>query len=297
MKYTSLLRQNPALWKVGLLAGLFFCLTLTLPWTQTSAKTWEFGLAELGGFAEFSFSADEEEFSFGFSGHGYYPVGDLTFSLNNDELESKSSFGVLSPGPVVFENSLSFPVSLNSESELKFWTTVFGSSGATLDLYLRKTPEVLLWGTPKEEDMLIEGLGDSGVEVLTLNRGPAINGEGYIYYGKSYIGFESDSKARVLLEKTEGEDYTFFGGSRSQGTGSAMTEVTWGAASIEVEGVRKFKVTAGGDDYIHLLLDGTGLDGYSVPPIKSSAYHKYEEFSITGYYLDGGVREVEMEGS
>jgi len=297
MKHRNIIEKRPSAWRFGILLVFLLSLGLNMGLAHAGTKTWEFGLAELGGFTEFSFSADEEDFSFGFSGNGYYPVGDLTFSLDNDEIESKSTFGVLSPAPVLFEKSLTFPVSVNDGSELEFWATVYGSAGATFDLYLRKTPEVLLWGAPEDGNMLIEGLGDSGVEILSLNRGPDPNGVGYLSYGKTYLGFESDSRARVFLEGMEGSDYTFFGGSRYEGTGSAMTGVTRGAASIEIEGNRKFKVTAGGANYIHLLLDGTGLSNYSVTPIRSSAYHKYEEFSITGYYLDGGIKQVEMEGS
>ena len=280
-----------------LLVFVLFFLGLTSGKTEAGPKTWEFGLAELEGYSEFSFSAESDQFGFGFSGYGYYPAGDLTVILEGETLETESLFKALSSTPVVFEKTLRFPTSLTEEPELKFSAKVFGSAGATLNLYLQKTSQSLLWGTPKEKDMLLEGLGESGVEISSLTRGPARQGEDYIYYGKTYMGFESDSRVRVYLEGTEEEDFTFAGGTKYEGGGSALAGLPAGPMSVEVEGGEKFRITAGGNNHIHLMLDGAGLNQYSLPELNSSAYHNYEEFSLTAFYLDEGVRKVEMEGS
>jgi len=276
---------------------VLFLIGLVLGEAKADPKTWEFGLAELEGYSEFSFSAESDQFGFSFSGYGYYPAGDLSVILEDETLETESLFKALSSTPVVFEKTLKFPTSLTEEPELKFRATAFGSTGATLNLYLQKTSQSLLWGTPKEKDMLLEGLGESGVEISSLTRGPARKGEDYIYYGKTYMGFESDSRVRVYLEGTEQEDYTFAGGSKYEGDGSALTGLPSGPMSVEVEGGEKIRISAGGEDHIHLLLDGVGLNHYSVPEFNSSAYHNYEEFSLAAYYREDGVRKVEMEGS
>jgi len=276
---------------------VLFFLGLVFGETEAGPKTWEFGLAELEGYSEFSFSAESDQFGFSFSGYGYYPAGDLSVILEDGIVETESLFNALSSTPIVFEKTLRFPNSSTEEPELKFRATAFGSTGAALQLYLQKTSNSLLWGTPKEKNMLLEGLGESGVEISSLTRGPARQGEDYIYYGKTYMGFESDSRVRVFLEGTEEEDYTFAGGSKYEGGGSALAGLPSGPMSVEVGGGEKFRISAGGDNHIHLLLDGAGIDQYSVPELSSSAYHNYEEFSLTAYYREDSVRKVEMEGS
>lgn len=296
-KYNNWLKAGVVM-ATTLLVVLLLSLGLPKIWVEGTPKTWEFGLSELEGFAEFSFSAEEDDrFAFSTTGYGYYPAGSLLVTLEEEELSAESLFGVLTPAPVRFEKSLTIPVPSVEGGELKFRAAVFGSTGSTLDFYLRKTSQSVLWGTPEAEAMSIEGLGESGIEVASIIRSPDPDGEGYLYYGKTYLVFQSDSRVKISREASEEDDYSFVGGSKYDGEGSALSEVPSGPASLEVEGNNEFKITAGGDDHIHLLLDGVGLDNHSVSPHNSTAYHDYEEFSLTGYFPDGGIREVELEGS